>query len=69
MRDSREIQQAVHQRLHLRDGTAGAHPPLACHSYNLNTVIWETLALLQEWGFVELEAKNLPAQVFLRERE
>lgn len=66
---SREIQREVHSRLHLRDGTAGAHPPLTCHSYNLNTIVWETLMLLGEWEVLELEPKNLAARVFLRERK
>lgn len=53
----------------MRDGTAGAHPPLTCHSYNLNTIVWETLMLLGEWEVLELEPKNLAARVFLRERK
>lgn len=65
--DSREIQLQVHERLHARTGGVYTHSHL-CHSFSLEDVVWETLALLGEWEMIKLEDRNLSAWVG-RERE
>jgi hypothetical protein len=52
--NSNHIKAAVHERLHAKDSTGhGSTGP--CHSYSLDQVVWETLALLGEWELIQLE--------------
>lgn len=53
----------VHLRLHRRDTTNPAHnPPDLCNSYTLDTIVWETLAVMGDWDFVALEPKTEEAR-------
>lgn len=51
------LQAKVHDRLHAASGDdrLPTHPPAACHSFNLATVVTETLTLMAEWEFVDLD--------------
>jgi hypothetical protein len=48
----------VHERLHGRDGTSAVHSVGGCWSYSLDTVVWETLALIGEWDLIIVEPQN-----------
>jgi hypothetical protein len=69
VRDSRDIQKKVHDRLHAKhDGrVTRGHESFTCHSFPLDTVVWETLALLGEWDLISMEAKNEAARLRLGE--
>jgi hypothetical protein len=58
---AKDFQEEVHNRLHAKDETNADHLPCdLCHSYTINTVVWETLAVLGEWEFIDLVLPKPP---------
>lgn len=51
-----DLRRQVHARLHAKDSSGATHGGISrgCHSYDLDTIVWETLALLGEWDLLAL---------------